>query len=118
MDNLILFFQNLLIALRSGLLPQWGAWAYIVLAVMVAVEGPAAILLGAAAASAGMLNPVLVFFSSVIGNQIADTLWYLLGYLEKTGWIVRLTRRLDFRPGLIERLKQTVQSRRRFEIGP
>jgi len=57
MTNLSVLFQNFIQALRSGQLPQLGIWTYILLAALVAVEGPIATLLGAAATSAGLMKP-------------------------------------------------------------
>jgi membrane protein DedA with SNARE-associated domain len=108
MDNLILLLQNLVGAIKNGQLPQLGYWTYFLLGILVAVEGPIATLLGAAAASAGLMHPTLVFLAAAIGNQAADSLWYSLGYLGKTEWIFHFGRRLGLRPGLIEHLKKNI----------
>ena len=65
-----------------------GVWAYILLAVLVAVEGPVTTLAGAVASSAGYLNPLLVFVSASCGNLSADVIWYALGYAGKKEWLV------------------------------
>jgi membrane protein DedA with SNARE-associated domain len=75
--------------LIPGQTSGWGGWAYIFIALLVAVEGPITTLAGAVAASAGYLNPVLVFVAAGIGNLTADTLWYSLGYLGKIEWLTR-----------------------------
>ncbi len=54
--------------LRSGHLPEFGYWTYIVLGLLVLIEGPIATLLGAAAASAGLMRPWAVFLAAAIGN--------------------------------------------------
>ena len=107
-DNLILLLQNLVAALKSGQLPQLGYWTYILLAMLVAVEGPIATLLGASAASAGLMHPTLVFLAAAIGNQASDSLWYPLGYLGKTEWIFHVGRRLGLRPSLMEHIKKNM----------
>lgn len=84
----------------------FGLWLYVVLALLVAVEGPIATLLGAAAASAGLMKPLFVFFAAAAGNLTADTLWYMLGYAGKTEWLFHFGNRLGLKPGLIEHLKQ------------
>jgi len=84
-------------------------WAYVVLAIVVAVEGPVTTLAGAVAASTGLLNPVLVFVSASIGNLIADTLWYSLGYLGKIEWAVRYGGWLGIKEQSIARLQKDVQ---------
>jgi len=89
MDSVLQFFRDFAQALASGQGTPLGVWAYFVLTGLVLVEGPIATLLGAAAASAGLMNPVGVFVASSVGNLTADLLWYGLGYLGRTAWLVR-----------------------------
>ena len=105
MDNVLRVFYSLVEALRSGALPEFGHWTYIVLGLLVLVEGPIATLLGAAAASAGLMRPLAVFFAAAIGNLTADTLWYTLGYLGKTHWIAQFGRRFGVSESLIQHLE-------------
>lgn len=88
----------------------WAGWSYVLLALLVAVEGPIATLLGAVAASAGLMEPVFVFFAASSGNLAADTLWYMLGYFGKTEWIFHVGNRLGLKPKLIEHLQQKMVS--------
>jgi hypothetical protein len=69
--------------------PFLGVWNYVLLAFLVAVEGPIVTLGGAVAASAGVMDPVLVFIAAATGNLTSDMLWYSLGYVGKTGWLLR-----------------------------
>ncbi|MCL4529546.1 MAG: VTT domain-containing protein [Chloroflexi bacterium] len=108
MINLIELLHSFLAAIKSGELPQLGYWTYILLAALVAVEGPIATLLGAAAASAGLMRPLLVFVSAAIGNLTADSLWYSLGYMGKKDWILHFGKRLGLRDSLIEHLKHNM----------
>ncbi len=108
MSNFLQLLHNLIVVIKSGELPQLGIWTYILLAILVAVEGPIATLLGAAAASAGLMRPMLVFLAAACGNLIADTLWYSLGYLGKIEWILHFGRRLGIRQSLIEHLKKNM----------
>ncbi len=108
MINLIELLHSFLAAIKSGELPQLGYWTYILLAALVAVEGPIATLLGAAAASAGLMRPLLVFLSAAIGNLTADSLWYSLGYMGKKDWILHFGKRLGLRESLIEHLKRNM----------
>jgi membrane protein DedA with SNARE-associated domain len=59
---------------------------YIVLAILVAVEGPLMTLLGAAASSAGFMQPGWVFIAAAAGNLSADLIWFSVGYLGKIEW--------------------------------
>jgi len=90
----MIFLENFSSILVGGLNPHLGVWAYFLLALMVAVEGPVATLLGAAAASAGWMDPLLVFVFAAGGNLTADSLWYTLGYAGKLEWIERIGRKL------------------------
>jgi membrane protein DedA with SNARE-associated domain len=108
MYELMILFHDLIVTIKSGQLPQLGYWTYIILALLVAVEGPIATLLGAAAASAGLMRPMPVFIAAATGNLTADSLWYSLGYLGKTEWILKFGRRLGLRESLINHLKQNL----------
>jgi membrane protein DedA with SNARE-associated domain len=106
MNSFFQLLQGFILAMKSGHLPQLGYWTYLVLAVLVAIEGPVATLLGAAAASAGLMRPWLVFLAAATGNLTADSLWYTLGYAGKLEWAMRFGRRLGLRPEVLERLEQ------------
>jgi membrane protein DedA with SNARE-associated domain len=87
-------------------LASWGLWSYLLLAVLVAIEGPIATLLGAAAASIGLMHPGFVFVAASTGNLTSDTLWYTLGYLGKIEWIKRFSQRLRISMEKLERLEK------------
>jgi membrane protein DedA with SNARE-associated domain len=106
--TIIDLLQNLSIVLRSGQLPEWGLWTYLVLAILVAIEGPIVTLLGAAAASTGLMRPGLVFIAASIGNLSADTLWYSLGYLGKIEWLLHFGRRMGISHEQLDRMEQTM----------
>jgi membrane protein DedA with SNARE-associated domain len=82
------------LAIDISQIASFGAFSYLILALLVAIEGPIATLLGAAAASLGYLNPALVFFAAAAGNLTSDTLWYYLGYLGKIEWVKRFGQRV------------------------
>ncbi len=58
-----------------ALIASWGLWAYLGLALLVAVEGPIITLLAAVAAAAGALSPFAVFAAAALGNLTGDLLW-------------------------------------------
>ena len=105
MNNNITYINSLL-----NFIQLLGGWTYILLALLVAVEGPLITLAGAVAASAGYLNPVLVFASASVGNLTADTVWYSVGYLGKTEWLVRYGGWFGLKQKLIERLQKDIQT--------
>jgi membrane protein DedA with SNARE-associated domain len=90
MESLIEGVQHFWAELQNGQVLELGYWTYIVLALCNMVQGPLVTLLGAAAASAGLLRPSLVFIASVAGHIAADIVWYLLGHAGKIEWFSRL----------------------------
>jgi membrane protein DedA with SNARE-associated domain len=98
-------YQSLNISWQNGQWPEWGIWSYLALALVVAFEGPVATLLGAAAASAGVMRPWLVFLAASAGNLAADSVWYSIGYLGKLEWFWRFGRRLGVSQTQIEHLQ-------------
>jgi membrane protein DedA with SNARE-associated domain len=104
-NSLFELIKNFHIFWQNGQWSEWGAWSYLILALLVAVEGPIATLLGAAAASAGVMRPWLVFLAASAGNLTADTLWYALGYAGKLEWFMRFARRLGIHPEQLEHLE-------------
>ena len=86
-----------------------GLWAYLLLALLVMVEGPVATLAGAVAASAGLMNPFWVFISAASGNLVSDILWYTLGYLGKMEWLHRYGGYFGLRGEYITRFNNDIQ---------
>lgn len=108
MTNWQQIYQSIILALRSGHLPVLGVWSYIILAVLVALEGPVVTLLGASAASAGLMHPLPVFCAAVIGNLTADMLWYSLGYMGKEEWLFHFGKRFGIQPSVLEKMRGTI----------
>lgn len=100
-EALDLFWQNL----RDGTFQEWGAWNYLILMLLVIIEGPIATLLGAAAASAGFMRVSLVFATVAVGNFLADMGWYALGYYAKEETLLRYGRWLGLRRRHLDRLQ-------------
>jgi membrane protein DedA with SNARE-associated domain len=88
--------------------PGLGSWSYLLLAAMTAVEGPIATLVGAAAASTGLMHPVGVFAAAASGNMAADIVWYSLGYAGRVEWLLKYGRRLGLRRRHLNSLKQDI----------
>ena len=107
------FAKDFWAGLQANQIPFLGIWNYVLLAFLVAVEGPIATLVGAAAASAGVMNPVLVFIAASAGNLTSDTLWYSLGYVGKTNWLVRHGRWFGLRERHVQRLEQGMHTHAR-----
>ena len=110
MEFIATLFQNFWLSLQSGQLSELGIWTYVLLAVVVAVEGPIATLLGAAAASAGYLRLNIVFIAAFVGNLTADLSWYLLGYLGKVEWVMRFGKHFGLSSKLIEQIQHGLEN--------
>ncbi len=108
-NSLLELFENFNFFWQSGQWSEWGAWSYLILALLVAVEGPIVTLLGAAAASAGVMRPGLVFLAASAGNLLADVLWYSIGYVGKLEWFWRFGRRLGISHEQLERLQHMMR---------
>jgi membrane protein DedA with SNARE-associated domain len=109
MNTLSEIIRQLTLLLSSNQLPQLGYWSYLLLALLVAIEGPIATLLGAAAASAGLMQPLLVFIAAATGNLTADSLWYTLGYAGKIDWLLHFGNRLGINPQRLESLQHNIR---------
>lgn len=88
--------------MQAGGIQEWGRGNYLLLFLLITVEGPIATLLGAAAASAGFMRLSVVILVAVAANLIADIGWYYLGYFSKEetlirrlGWLGLRSRHLD-----------------------
>jgi membrane protein DedA with SNARE-associated domain len=86
-----------------------GIWSYLLLALLVMVEGPVATLAGAVAASSGLMRPTWVFVSAASANLLADILWYTLGYVGKIEWLHRYGSWFGLREKLVVRLMSDIQ---------
>jgi membrane protein DedA with SNARE-associated domain len=90
------------INLIQGKLSLPSYWSYILLAILVALEGPSVTIVGAIVASTGVLRPGWVFVAASMGNLSADTGWYMLGYLgrfevltQRIGWLRKRQTRIN-----------------------
>jgi membrane protein DedA with SNARE-associated domain len=104
-------WNQVVAAVSSRTLPDLGAWSYLILVLLVFVEGPAATLVAATMAAAGILRADLVFLFSVCANFMADVFWYLIGYSAQRGGRVLRFAWLQRRWHVIESMEQALQGR-------
>jgi membrane protein DedA with SNARE-associated domain len=100
-DVIRTFWANL----QFGMVAQIGSWNYLILAVLVAVEGPVVTLLGAAASASGYLQSGYVLAAATLGNLAADLIWYTLGYAGKIEWLTPYHRWLGIKPAQMTHLR-------------
>lgn len=108
MEALLEFLQTFWTNLQNGQLPELGYWNYFILAFLIVLNGPAATLLGGAAANAGLLRPPFVFLAGITGNLIADIFWYNVGARGKTEWILKRGERFGVKQTHLDRLSQSM----------
>jgi membrane-associated protein len=113
LETVVKILQDFWTGLIVGQIQQLGNWNYVFLALMTLVEGPLVTLLGAMAASSGLLKPEWVFVAAATGNLCADAMWYSLGYLGKTEWLLRHGQRLGISEAHILRLEEGMQKHAR-----
>ena len=104
-------WRQIVTAVSHGQLPDLGAWSYVILVLLVFVEGPAATLVAATMAAAGILRADLVFLFSVMANFLADVFWYLVGYTAGQGGRVSRWGWLRRRMATIESVERTLHGR-------
>jgi membrane protein DedA with SNARE-associated domain len=104
-------WNQIVAAISAGTLPDLGAWSYVILVLLVFVEGPAATLVAATMAASGILRADLVFLFSVIANFLADAFWYLIGLSAHHGGRVMRVGWLQRRWHLVESMEQALHGR-------
>ncbi len=110
METLFSFLHDIIATIRHGGWPELGVWSYVLLAVLVATEGPITTLIGAAAAATGYLDIGYVLLAAAIGNVMGDCLWYTVGYVSKIQTIYRYGNWLGLRNHHLERIELEMQS--------
>ncbi len=99
------WLQFLINSMQAGL-P--GMWVYVLIAILVMLEGPVTILITAGISTSGYLQPWFVFCSATLGNLIADFLWYNLGYFGRKESLDRLPKFLRINTTKVRRLEKVV----------
>ncbi len=74
------------VSLQQGQVLPLGSWSYLLLMVLIIIQGPISTMLGGAAAATGLLNPLGVLVVAMVGNLGADAFWYSMGYSSKIVW--------------------------------
>ena len=110
METTIEFVREIWSTIHNGVWPELGVWSYVLLALLVATEGPVSTLLGAAAAAAGILDIRFVFISAFLGNVLGDCLWYSVGYVNNLQSIYRRGRWLGLQRHHLDRLESEMHT--------
>jgi membrane protein DedA with SNARE-associated domain len=103
----------MLAGFHAGVYPDFSTWTYILLAILVATEGPLSTLLGASASAAGLADWRWVLAATVIGNIAGDCVWYTAGYLGKMSWLYEHGRWFGMRPHHVARLEREMRAHAR-----
>jgi len=92
------------------ILDMMGGWGYVLLFVLVFVEGPTATLAGAVAAGSGLLDPLLVFAVAAASNLAADSFWYSLGRWGRKVNILRWLRKAGVKEKTLARYVENMHT--------
>ncbi len=110
MHELFVSFQQAIASFQQGGFQGLGPWSYVLIALLVATEGPVTTLIGATAAAAGFLDIRLVFIATAIGNVAGDALWYSVGYVGKSERFHGLTSRVGLHREPVQRLEHGMRT--------
>lgn len=102
-------FEQIWTAIRTGTLPDLGAWSYLLLFFLVFLEGPVVTMMAGAMAGAGILRFDVVLLVAICANTLADYTWYVLGYFGGSRSILYRTRWMRRRRHLVQRLRASVR---------
>lgn len=94
--NLSVF--NNFVALVSG-------YGYFVILIVMIFEGPIITTAAAFAASTGLLNIYIIYLISVLGDTIADILYYNIGFWTRTNLIEKYGKRFGLTGNMIDRVQ-------------
>ncbi len=86
------------------------AGIYVLITLLTIVEGPIAILLAAGGVAAGFLRPSPAFCATTLGNLIADSLWYGVGYFGQMQRLARFARILRIDVANVARLERSINT--------
>lgn len=109
MHELMSTLQDLWHTVHTNGFQTLGPLSYLLIAVLVATEGPITTLIGAAGAAAGFLDIRFVFIATAIGNIVGDAVWYSLGYVSKSDRLHKLTGRFGIQQNHIEQMREEMR---------
>ena len=96
-------------AIRTGNLPDLGHWSYVLIALLVFLEGPSVTLVAGAMAATGILRPEWVCVAAAAGNFASDQFWYWLGRLGGAQGFLRRFRWFRHRTDEIAQIESGIQ---------
>ncbi len=107
-DIYIEMIQQTWLDLQQGLLPDFGGWNYILMAVLIMFQGRASAVIGGIAAATGYLNLGVIILVAMLARMIVDLFWYRVG---ATGILDRVGRRAAPYRAHSERINEGIQRR-------
>ena len=107
-DIYIEMIQQTWLDLQQGLLPDFGGWNYILMAVLIMFQGRASAVIGGIAAATGYLNLGVIILVAMLARMIVDLFWYRVG---ATGILDRVGRHAAPYRIYSERINENIQRR-------
>lgn len=107
-DIYIEMIQQTWLDLQQGLLPDFGGWNYILMAVLIMFQGRASAVIGGIAAATGYLNLGVIILVAMLARMLVDLFWYRVG---ATGILDRVGRHAAPYRTYSERINEGIQRR-------
>ena len=107
-DIYIEMIQQTWLDLQQGLLPDFGGWNYILMAVLIMFQGRASAVIGGIAAATGYLNLGVIILVAMLARMIVDLYCYREG---ATGILDRVGRHAAPYRIYSERINENIQRR-------
>lgn len=93
----------------SGMLELLQMQSYVIVFLLMILEGPIVTAIAAFAASFGLMNIWIILFLSIIGKLIPDVLLYLIGRFGRTGPVERFVNKLGISKSKIKNLERRLR---------
>jgi membrane protein DedA with SNARE-associated domain len=84
--------------------------SYILIFLMMVIEGPMVTAAAAFAASLGYFNIYLIFFMSLMGDLVGDCLHYIIGYFSRIGVIEKYGQKIGLKADFLKRMETKLQN--------
>ncbi|MFA6462108.1 MAG: DedA family protein [Candidatus Woesearchaeota archaeon] len=94
----------------TGILAFLQSAGYLLLLLVIILEGPIITIVAAFAAFMGVFNVYVVFALSVLGNIIGDIIYYYLGRISRRGVIERYLQKSKIKKGTLHKIESSLRN--------
>lgn len=100
--------QQVWFDIQQGILPDLGGWNYMLMAVLIMLQGRISAMIGGIAAASGYLNLGLIIMVALLARAVVDLFWYRVG---ATSLVDRIGRRAGRYEKYAVRMTEGIQNR-------